>query len=656
MSAFASLKEIRCPRQMNWFTKRVELLSLFVFLLALAALLPVASAEAAATFGSATNITPGTNPRDTVIADFNGDAINDLAIVNAGSSNISVFLGVGDGTFGARTNFTVGSTPVAIAAADLNGDNKQDLVVANGGVITVSVLIGDGAGLFADAVNYGAVLADFPSGLALGDINGANGKDILVTNANNAVTVLLNNGSGVFGVVSLAATVGAAPTFIVALDLDGDTDIDFANVNGDGDSISIGLNNGSGSFTVSSKAVGDDPVSITSGDFDGDGDQDLAAANYFDNNVSVLLGVGDGSFGSATNYTVGTNPWSITSADLDGDGNADLATANNTSNNVSVLIGAGNGTFGAATSIAAGTTATFVRAADFSGDNKLDLAVANYSDNTVSIFLNTTVAAASTNSGGAGLSGFVRRLQGGFAARYASRAYIPRDLALRAEHCTSTSCDAILQFKSPEDAELERFTLHQSENHRHIPFAVERNKELTTFRFPWPSNAELPVQLCYTHQNNAEFCVESRIWTPAAFAASEVNIEQLGRIKDQFVVTLRIPSFNNFSYITSGKSLVLVKVYDADGNLMFKQSVNRSQTIKLLLDPRRYTIRMTPVNAAGEEGATVTIPLDVYLLTTKNPSIHAGQINVAQQRIFDALNALFNRLIQRIKDMGGEAM
>ncbi len=67
----------------------------------------------------------------TVLADFNGDAILDVAAVNPTTNTVSVFLGNGDGTFQAPLNFSVDASPRALAVGDFNGDGFPDLVTAN---------------------------------------------------------------------------------------------------------------------------------------------------------------------------------------------------------------------------------------------------------------------------------------------------------------------------------------------------------------------------------------------------------------------------------------------------------------------------------------------------------------------------------------------
>jgi hypothetical protein len=88
------------------------------------------------------------------IGDLNGDGKLDLAVANygdpvlsTGDGTISVFLGNGNGTFEAATLYSAGtglSGAQSVAIGDLNGDGKLDLAVANAGSNTVSVFLGNG--------------------------------------------------------------------------------------------------------------------------------------------------------------------------------------------------------------------------------------------------------------------------------------------------------------------------------------------------------------------------------------------------------------------------------------------------------------------------------------------------------------------------------
>src|SRR4029077_9691724 len=66
----------------------------------------------------------GTDLRDVVVGDFNGDGNNDVAVANDGG--ISILLGSGDGRFEAATNLGAGKNPCpfhpCLVSTDFNGD------------------------------------------------------------------------------------------------------------------------------------------------------------------------------------------------------------------------------------------------------------------------------------------------------------------------------------------------------------------------------------------------------------------------------------------------------------------------------------------------------------------------------------------------------
>jgi hypothetical protein len=96
-----------------------------------------------------------------------------LAVANANSHNVSILLGNGTGSFGTATNFPSGGYPPAsVAVGDFNGDTFLDLAVANAGVSSnnVSILLGNGTGLFGTPATNFAV-GDQPFSVAIGDFN-----------------------------------------------------------------------------------------------------------------------------------------------------------------------------------------------------------------------------------------------------------------------------------------------------------------------------------------------------------------------------------------------------------------------------------------------------------------------------------------------------
>jgi len=67
------------------------------------------------------------------VGDFNGDMVQDLAVVNQNSDTVSVLLGA--------WNFPAGTTPVSVAVGDFTGDGRPDLALSNRDSNQVSVLI-----------------------------------------------------------------------------------------------------------------------------------------------------------------------------------------------------------------------------------------------------------------------------------------------------------------------------------------------------------------------------------------------------------------------------------------------------------------------------------------------------------------------------------
>src|ERR1700687_1415547 len=58
-------------------------------------------------FEDAQNFGAGINPISVAVGDFNGDGVQDLAVANLNSDNVSVLLGNGDGSFQVARDFAV---------------------------------------------------------------------------------------------------------------------------------------------------------------------------------------------------------------------------------------------------------------------------------------------------------------------------------------------------------------------------------------------------------------------------------------------------------------------------------------------------------------------------------------------------------------------
>jgi hypothetical protein len=348
------------------------------------------------TFQEAPTYSVGQPSGSMAVGDFTGTGILDLAVTGVslsdGSGSVTVMLGRGDGTFQAGQTYGVGVNPVAVVAADFNGDGILDLAVLNhvfmGG--SVSLLLGNGDGTFQPARTY--AVGNTPDSLAVGDFNGDGILDLAVANNRGtaAVSVLLGNGNGTF---QAARNYGAGlfrPTSVAVGDFTGSGVLDLAVASGGaGGSVDVLLGNGDGTFQAGGTfSTGRGSGSLVVGDFNGDGILDLAMLSS--DGVTVMLGSGEGGFGAPQSFFAGDQLSSLAVEDFNGDGILDLAVGSGSS--LRVLLGNGDGTFQTTpVSYVAGSSPAHVAVGDFNGDGYPDLAATGGGSNDVSILLNDGV-------------------------------------------------------------------------------------------------------------------------------------------------------------------------------------------------------------------------------------------------------------------------
>jgi len=317
-------------------------------------------------FAPKVNFTTRSSPWNVVIGDVDGDGRPDVVFTNPISNTVSVFRNtstsgsINASSFASELDFTTGLDPLSVAIGDVDGDGKPDLVIANNGSNTVSVLRNTctsgsiTANSFAPKVDF--MTTSFPTGIAIGDVDGDGKPDLVITNnGSNTVSVLRNTcTSGSITANSFAPkvdfTTGSAPTCVAVGDVDGDGKQDLVVANERGNTVSVFRNTcTSGFITISSFAPKIDfpmisePHCVSIGDIDGDGKPDLVVSDLLSNTVSVLRNtstsgsVTTSSFAPKVDFTTGWVSWSVAIGDVDGDGKPDLITANYNDSSISVL-------------------------------------------------------------------------------------------------------------------------------------------------------------------------------------------------------------------------------------------------------------------------------------------------------------------------------
>jgi hypothetical protein len=340
----------------------------------------------------------GRAPVAVATGDFDGDGKIDVAYARFDfyAQGVSVQFNLGDGTMGRTASYPASTDSTDIKAGDIDGDLDLDLVAVSMGSNLVNnvidLYINNGTGTFTHRTDTGGV---GPQKLALADLDGDGDLDIAVSSGlfGNTMSVVLNNGHGVFG-PETRYTVGENPNGIAAADFDGDGDVDLAVARHDPvflkTKVSFWSNNGTGTFKRAREitSIQEGNPSLVTDDFDMDGTPDLAIGMVGTDRQVVMLNNGGLSFTQQA-YVTGSSAEDLTSGDLDGDGDPDVVLAtlgSSTTGDMSILRNSGDGTF-QARRFSSGFNPHDAAIADFDGDGRADIAVANGATETGSIHL-----------------------------------------------------------------------------------------------------------------------------------------------------------------------------------------------------------------------------------------------------------------------------
>ena len=360
-------------------------------------------------------------PVSIATGDFDGDGDIDLATSNQDSDDVSVLNGTAAGTFGGATNIPAGDEPRAVAAGTFNSGSDLDLATTNFEDAmpnvergTVSILVG-GAGSSFTKQAAQIDVGNGPRAIVVGQFNAGTDPDLAIANEHSDnVSVLLatdTSGAGFGAATSFSAGVpppgvgGLSPSGIAAGDFNQDGRTDLAVANLQTDDVAILRGGTSPLFSApTQRAAGNGPRGVITADFNGDNDLDLAIPNENSDDVSILLGGTGATFSAHADFKAGDAPRGVAAADFTRDGDLDLVVANTQSDNVSVLVGGPGGSFSEPLQLGAGNGPWAVATGDFNADGEQDFVVSNTGAEDVARMLNTTPPDTGIASGPAGVT------------------------------------------------------------------------------------------------------------------------------------------------------------------------------------------------------------------------------------------------------------
>ena len=280
------------------------------------------------------------------LTDIDGDGIPELvALVH---DTIYVFANQstpGNIVFGPPTvispsagTLQYGNEEIAFGIGDIDGDGRPDLIISSGYDVRLSVLLNSsspGSFSFTAPIPTGIAAG---SALAVSDLDGDGKPDLMVVYATSDSMAVIRNTSTV-GNVSFSYAVDLLanfPTGIFVSDVDGDgkPDIEISN---SANTVSVFRNTTAGGISFAPRidlSAGNSPAGISLSDMDGDGKPDMVVTNYADTTVSVFKNEstpGTVAFSNYINYSIGYrggNSSAVILFDMDGDGKNDIGAVN----------------------------------------------------------------------------------------------------------------------------------------------------------------------------------------------------------------------------------------------------------------------------------------------------------------------------------------
>ncbi len=273
-------------------------------------------------FGDPVGYAPGVNAENLAAGDLNGDGFKDLLVIDYSESLIVALLNQGDGTFGNPVTYNETYQPKGAALDDLDGDGDVDAAIYHSSSAQLAIRLNDGSGALGEPVHFDATR--FATELILLDLDDDGDLDAALdhnADYDDFIMVIKNNGDGSFAPPQTYAVPSVNGIDTCDIDMDGDPDLCAGgNQYIENSEVTVLFNNGNGIFNE--RYVYDTGDSsgywCACGDIDFDGMPDLLISGGH-NRLIVVPGYGDGTFGSTTEFTTGRSGTFLDLREIDGD-------------------------------------------------------------------------------------------------------------------------------------------------------------------------------------------------------------------------------------------------------------------------------------------------------------------------------------------------
>ena len=114
-----------------------------------------------------------------VVADFNGDGVDDVAVIGSEAFGILVYYGYGDGTFYSALLLDAGQMIGDLTVGDFDGDGRPDIAVALAFSHEAEIFFNQGNGQFTRSIFASGADA---TAVITADLNHRDKKDLVIQN------------------------------------------------------------------------------------------------------------------------------------------------------------------------------------------------------------------------------------------------------------------------------------------------------------------------------------------------------------------------------------------------------------------------------------------------------------------------------------------